>query len=177
MILSDIGANTLLLSDSVFIRSQRTGNRLALIADFVEAGGGLLMIGGYLTFQGIQAKGNYHGTAIDAILRWRSRPRTTGSNVRTGLSRPCEKVVNPVLAGLDDWPALLGYNRAALRPPDSRLLASVDDDPLIAVREVGRGEVAVFSSDCGPHWGPPDFVAWSGYPKLWRNLVTWLARR
>jgi uncharacterized membrane protein len=160
----------------VFIRSQRTGNRLALIADFVEAGGGLLMIGGYLTFQGIQAKGNYQGTAIDAILPVALKATDDRVERPDGVVPTVREGGHPVLAGLDHWPALLGYNRATLRP-DAKLLAAIDDDPLIAVRQVGRGRSAVFSSDCGPHWGPPDFVAWSGYPQLWRNLVTWLARR
>ena len=39
------------------------------------------------------------------------------------------------------------------------------------------GRPAVFSSDCGPPWGPPEFVAWSCYPLRWRTLVAWLARR
>ena len=68
VILSDIGANTLLLPDRVSVRSERTPNRLSLLSEFVGEGGGLLMVGGYLTFQGIQAKGNYHGTPVDDIL-------------------------------------------------------------------------------------------------------------
>jgi uncharacterized membrane protein len=42
------------------------------------------------------------------------------------------------------------------------------------VRTVGRGRSAIFASDCGPHWGPPVFLAWEGYPRLWNNLVAWL---
>ena len=68
VVLSDIGANTLLLPDRVSVRSERTPNRLSLLSEFVGEGGGLLMVGGYLTFQGIQAKGNYHGTPVDDIL-------------------------------------------------------------------------------------------------------------
>ena len=55
------------------------------------------------------------------------------------------------------------------------MLARFGDDPFIAVREPGKGRSAVFSSDCGPHWGPPAFVNWAGYGPLWTNLVTWLA--
>jgi len=35
---------------------------------------------------------------------------------------------------------------------------------------------AAFASDCAPHWGPADFLAWEGYPRFWGNLVEWLAR-
>ena len=34
-------------------------NALALIKEYVSNGGGLLMIGGYLSFTGIEAKANY----------------------------------------------------------------------------------------------------------------------
>ena len=68
VILSDIGANSLLLPDRVAIRSESWPNRLHLIRDFVNDGGGLLMVGGYLTFQGIQAKGNYKGSPVEDVL-------------------------------------------------------------------------------------------------------------
>src|SRR5271163_4287853 len=45
VILSDIGANTLLLRDSTFMRSEITSNRLELLRTYVEEGGALLMIG------------------------------------------------------------------------------------------------------------------------------------
>jgi uncharacterized membrane protein len=134
------------------------------------------MIGGYLTFQGIQAKGNYHGTAVDAVLPVSLKATDDRVERPEGIAPTITDPAHPVVSGLDGWPTLLGYNASALRP-GAHLVAEVDGDPLIAVRDVGKGRTAVFSSDCGPHWGPPEFVAWSGYPRLWRNLVTWLARR
>ena len=56
VVLSDIGSNTLLLHSDTFERSVAMPNRLALLRDYVADGGGLVMIGGYLTFQGIDAK-------------------------------------------------------------------------------------------------------------------------
>ena len=61
VILSDIGSNSLLLSPDTFERSLPAPNRLALLRDWVAAGGGLIMVGGYLTFQGIEGKGRYAG--------------------------------------------------------------------------------------------------------------------
>src|SRR5688572_11036587 len=63
VILSDIGTNTLLLHPDTFERSRAMPNRLALLRDYTAAGGGLVMVGGYLTFQGIDAKARYAGTA------------------------------------------------------------------------------------------------------------------
>jgi len=174
VILSDIGANTLLLPDRSFIRSEATANRLDLIAGFVENGGGLLMIGGYLTFQGIQAKGNYCGTAVDRILPVSLSPHDDRVETPQGSRPVMVDPTHPVAEGLTNWPVLLGYNRARLRP-EGHLVATLGDDPLIAVRQVEAGRSAIFASDCGPHWGPPAFVGWEGYGHLWNNLVRWLA--
>ena len=158
------------------MRSKRGANRLVLLRDFVRAGGGLLMVGGYLTFQGIAAKGNYHGSPVEEVLPVLLSAGDDRHEAPEGLLPVMVEPEHPVLSGLADWPALLGYNRATLHP-EATLVASIDGDPLIAVRNVGSGRSAVFSSDCGPHWGPPEFLAWPGYGRLWTNLVTWIAGR
>ena len=68
VILSDIGSNSLLLSPDTFERSISAPNRLVLLRDWVAAGGGLIMVGGYLTFQGIEGKGRYAGSAVEEAL-------------------------------------------------------------------------------------------------------------
>ena len=68
VILSDVGANTLLLHPLVFTQSVRFPNRLQLLADYVEQGGALGMMGGYMTFQGIGGKGQVAGgQGVDAV--------------------------------------------------------------------------------------------------------------
>ena len=176
VILSDIGSNTLLLPDRTAIRSEPSPNRLHLIRDFVLGGGGLLMVGGYLTFQGIQAKGNYKGSAVEDVLPVELFASDDRSEQPQGISPAIVSADHPVLAGLSDWPHFLGYNRSTLRA-GAQALATLGGDPFIAVREVGRGRSAIFASDCGPHWGPPAFVNWAGYATLWMNLVAWLGGR
>jgi uncharacterized membrane protein len=174
VILSDIGANTLLLPDRTAIRSEPSPNRLELLREFVKAGGGLLMVGGYLTFQGIQAKGNYKGSPVEDVLPIELFATDDRSEQPQGVSVDIIDAGHPTVAGLTGWPKFLGYNRSQLRV-DAHLIASVGSDPFIAVRQVGQGRSAIFASDCGPHWGPPAFVEWSGYGPLWTNLATWLA--
>jgi uncharacterized membrane protein len=174
VILSDIGANTLLLPHRVFVGSEPTPSRLQLIHDFVAEGGGFLMIGGYLTFQGIQAKGNYKDTPVEDALPIEFLPFDDRRERPDGVTPTIVEANHPVLAGLSNWPQFLGYNRSIARS-DARVLARVGDDPFIAVRDVGRGRSAIFASDCGPHWGPPPFLAWNGYGALWTNLARWLA--
>ena len=176
IILSDIGANTLLLPERTAVRSERTANRLDLIADFVRNGGGLLMVGGYLTFQGIQAKGNYKDSPVEAVLPIILQATDDRSEQPQGVVPEIVDPTHPLVAGLSEWPHFLGYNKSTLHD-DADLVARIGSHPLIAARTVGRGRSAVFSSDCGPHWGPPAFVNWPGYPRLWVNLATWLARR
>jgi uncharacterized membrane protein len=173
--LSDIGANSLLLPNATFVNSKPTPNRLAAIRSYVERGGGLLMIGGYLTFQGIQAKGNYHGSDVEAVL---PVVLQSGDDRREHPEGVTPKIVNaahPLMDGLTQWPMFLGYNSASLRE-GATLLASIDGDPFIAVQEFGKGRGAIFASDCGPHWGPPEFLAWQGYGRLWCNLAQWLGK-
>lgn len=66
VILSDIGANTLLLPVETFTKSIKKPDRAKVIRDYVMEGGSLLMIGGYLTFSGVDAKGKWHDTAVQA---------------------------------------------------------------------------------------------------------------
>lgn len=176
IVLSDIGSNSLLLPPVVFELGQRAPNRLKLLKEWVEGGGGLMMAGGYLSFQGFQAKANYAGTPIDEILpvqisRWDDRIEAPEGAVG--------RIVAPahdVLIGLDEeWPALLGYQQLTMRP-EGEMLAEINGDPLLSVRHVGAGRTLAFASDISPHWAPQEFMDWDGYSKLFNNCVRWLAR-
>ena len=175
VILSDIGANSILLAPQTFERSQPAPDRLAAVAEYVRGGGGLLMIGGYLSFAGIEGKARYHGTPVEEAL-----PVTIAA-VDDRVEQPQGVRPEPVASGhpvLDGvpapWPALLGYNRVTERP-GAEVLVRCAGDPLVACWEYGAGRSAVFTSDCAPHWAPPEFVAWPGYRRLWPNLLRWLA--
>jgi len=174
VILSDIGANSLLLSPDTFDRSAIAPNRLASIEQYVRDGGGLLMIGGYLSFAGIDGKARYHATPVEAVL-----PVTISAHddraerpegVRPAVSQPGHQVLDGVPA---DWPTLLGYNQVTAKP-EAQVLVYCGTDPLLTVGRHGAGRSAAFASDCAPHWCPPGFMDWPGYDPLWGNLVRWL---
>ncbi len=83
MILSDLGANTLLLHPDVWFKGEPVPNRLRLLREWVAGGGGLMMIGGYYSFQGINAGARYHRTPVEAgAARSTACPTTTGSRCR-----------------------------------------------------------------------------------------------
>ena len=175
VILSDIGSNTLLLHPATFERSVAMPNRLALLRDYVAAGGGLVMVGGYLTFQGIDAKARYAGTPVEEALPVTLLPVDDRVEAPEGTIPVVRAADHPIVAGLPgEWPALLGYNR--LRPkPQATVVVEVGPDPLLAVWEFGDGRAVAFASDCGPHWAPPGFVEWDGYARLWQGMVGWVA--
>ena len=177
VILSDIGANTLLLHPDTWLRGRPHPNRLQVLREWVLGGGGLAMAGGYLSFQGIDGRARYRGTPVEEVLPCLIDPWDDRVEVPEGFSPTARKVAHPVLEGMpDEWPLLLGYNR--VRPKDDALtLASHGDDPILAVRNAGQGRTLAWASDVGPHWCPDEFVAWEGYGRLWANAVTWLAGR
>lgn len=176
VILSDVGANTMLLPPQVFKHGRRFPNRLKLLAHWVrDGGGGLMMAGGYLSFQGFQAKANYHGTPIEDILPVTISPFDDRVEAPEGIAATLTGVHHPVTAGLDEtWPFLLGYQRLTARD-DAQVLAVADADPLVVIRHVGNGRTLAFASDISPHWAPDEFMTWPGYASLFAQAVSWLA--
>lgn len=175
VLLSDIGANTLLLSPAVFNQGRPRPNRLRLLAEWTRQGGGLAMAGGYLSFQGFQAKANYHGTPVEEILPVTILPYDDRVEAPQGVVGRLTGDPHPVTAGLSsEWPLLLGYQRLTAKP-DATVLATVEGEPLLVVRTEGRGRTLAFASDVSPHWAPEEFMAWPGYAALFSQAMTWLA--
>ena len=177
VMLSDIGANTLLLHPDTFVRSVPTANRLVSLKDYVLNGGGLVMIGGYLTFQGIDGKGQYASSPIEQVLPVKLYHHDDRKENPQGVVPRVGDTGHQITHGLgEEWPALLGYNEVVAKP-DGRVLVRVGGDPLIAIGEFGKGRSVAFTSDCGPHWAPPPFVDWEGYTPLWNNIANWVSRQ
>jgi len=177
VILSDIGADTLLLHPDTFVRGERTPNRLGVVDEWVRSGGALLMVGGYMSFAGFEGKGRYHATPVEECLPVHIEGYDDRSERPEGVHPQVRDVDHPVLAGLGEpWPYFLGYNRIRAKEGAGVLLA-VEDDPFLVVGGRGDGRSAAFASDCSPHWGSPDFMAWDGYATFWDQLLGWLTKR
>jgi uncharacterized membrane protein len=175
VMLSDIGANTLLLHPDTFTRSKVLPNRLHALRDYVAAGGGLVMVGGYMTFQGIDGKAQYAGTAVEEALPVTLLKHDDRRECPQGAVPHVSDPGHAIVDGLpDQWPELLGYNHVQAKP-DAEVLARVGGDPLLVVGSFEKGRGVAFTSDCGPHWAPPPFVEWDGYSKLWNGIANWAA--
>jgi uncharacterized membrane protein len=174
-VLSDIGANSFLLTDDVFLRSETSVNRLSLLCDFVRRGGGLVMIGGYMSFSGIDGRARFGMSPLAEVLPVTMLDHDDRVEMPEGLSVQVELPDHPVLGGTPaDWPVLLGYNRTVPKA-ESTVVARHGDDPLLAVSEVGNGRTVAFASDFAPHWAPPEFIKWEHYAHLWTSIVQWAA--
>jgi len=170
IVLSDIGSNTFLLQNETFYQMNIIPNSLELIKEFVADGGGFLMIGGYLSFTGIDAKARYKMTPIGDVLPVELLDYDDRVEVPQGV-RPTRICDHRILEGLEEeWPRFLGYNRFQVKPGAEELV-KIDSDPLLVVGSYGNGKTAAFASDCSPHWGSNEFTGWSSYPDLWVNLI------
>jgi uncharacterized membrane protein len=178
IILSDIGSNTLLLHPDTWIRSRRTPNRLKLIRDYAGEGGGVMMIGGYFSFQGMNGGARYHGTPIEEVLPVEILPYDDRVEVPEGFVPVILERRHPILDGFRGaWPALLGFNEVRAKP-DATVLATVSAEygakPLLVAGGYGKGRTLAWTSDIGPHWLPPEFAGWKGYARLWIQALDWL---
>ncbi len=178
VILSDVGANALLLHPDTFARSPPRPDSLLVVRDYVEGGGGLIMVGGYLTFAGIEGKARDTGTPVEEVLPGTISPgddrveRPAGALPRAALAS------HPILAGVPEgeWPALLGHNRVAPKP-GAEVVAPVGSDPLIVAGAPRPGPRPGLRQRRRPPPDPTALRGLAGYAPLWAGMAAWVAGR
>lgn len=173
VVLSDIGANSFQLPPETWLEGKASPDRLETLAQWTRDGGALMMAGGYLSFQGFQARANFARSAITDVL-----PVTMSDyddRVETSAGAPVASTSGELgaLVG-SSAPNLLGYNRVFAKS-DATVHATVGEDVLIATATPGAGRSLVWTSDIGPHWCPQTFVEWEGFQPLMAGMITWLA--
>jgi uncharacterized membrane protein len=182
LILSDIGANAILLHTDTWLKSLQTPNRLKLIRSYVENGGGLLMVGGYYSFQGINGGARFRDTPVEDVLPVSIYSFDDRLEVPEGCVPKVESS-HAIIEGLNvsEAPVLLGLNEVVAKPEAQVLLATEIDrgriHPLLVVGEASSGRTAAWTSDIGPHWMPEEFLAWRGTATLFDRLLHWLAKK
>ena len=178
--ISDVGALTLLVTPDA--RAGHVGiNRLEVLKAYVESGGGLMLAGGYMGFQGMFGTARFHDTPSKTSCPSVVCPIATAWRCRKACRPPSCSPSHPIFAGIEGpWPPILGMNKLDFRSDgSSQLLATCHyrgtDWPLLAVRNHGRGRTVAWATDIGPHWLSQDFLGWPLYGKLMANIVRWLA--
>ncbi|WP_337269162.1 glutamine amidotransferase [Oryzifoliimicrobium ureilyticus] len=182
IILSDIGANSLLLPPDVWLHGKPVANRLKIIREWTAKGGGLIMAGGYFSFQGIDGKARWRRTPVEEALPVVCLPYDDRLEVPEGFRAVLTAKSHPILSGIDrEWPLLLGANEVLVKDdPSVEVLATLPQEegahPLLVTGSHGAGRTVAWTSDIGPHWLPNSFVSWPGYAQLWLNILRWAVK-
>ncbi|HWR22676.1 MAG TPA: glutamine amidotransferase [Feifaniaceae bacterium] len=177
--ISDLGSNSLLFHPEVLLKSGRKPNRLSSIKEYVRRGGGFLMIGGYMSYAGVENKARFHETPIEDLMPVEILPYDDRVELVEGFKPEVMLPGHPMLAGLTDIPHMLFYNRTIVKAGADLVLANRERgriDPILAVWDFGEGRAAAFTPDCAPHGAPPEFYNWPHYGRFFANLLRYLAK-
>lgn len=173
VVISDAPSDSFLLHPQT-LAGERLPNRFKLINSYVRNGGGFVMVGGWMSFCGFHAKARYYQTPLADILPVKISTHDDRMEVPEGIIPEIVLKDHPILAGIPaDWPFFLGYNKTIEHR--GQMVMTINSDPMLVVDTVGKGRVAVFTSDVLPHWGPKEFVSWDYYGRFWAQLFKWAA--
>ncbi len=202
------GANTsspapdVIILDNVDIQGLNAASWKA-IAERVEKGVGLMMIGGYHSF----GPGGFHGSPLADVLPIEiglAQRQQFGEPVRQDVQLPGPLHMQPAaplgarhpvmqlgkagdgaggVSSGNVWtklPPLDGANRIERRElkPNAQVLAEADDTqkhPLLVAGQSGAGRVLAFAGDSTWRWQMGGFG--KAHRRFWRQCVLWLAKK
>lgn len=179
--------DAIILQDIDAIR-YKLAQHLPALANYVESGGGLIMVGGPSSFAG----GNYARTPLDAVLpveqiasddAYDPAPFVPGYT-EAGRAAPITRGLRDLVG--EDLPTMHGANLlGAARPGSivlwehSRLQVSGARMPILALGEAGDGRSIALAVDDTHELAFGQFaskVAGRSYGALWDGLLGWLMR-
>jgi uncharacterized membrane protein len=192
---------------SDFIASQLGAAAAAALVDQVQAGAGLIMIGGWGSFT--SENGFWGRSPIGPLLPVICADADDRRNVAGGVWLEAAMPAHPILAGLDlaAPPVICGYNEVTVAPgatlvlrgrhvafgaPRDGVLTPLPGTaaPLLVVGRSGMGRTVTYMSDLVPHWvgGLVDWGterrrldsgAWVGdqYVTFVLNMIGWAATK
>lgn len=167
VLLSDIGADTLQITDQV-ADGVADVDRCKVLAEWVREGGSLGMIGGYMSLAGKGGQARYHSTPIGEVLPVEIQAGDDRIETPAGATpHPTDILMNDIP---DEWPYVLGYNRL-VATESSETWATVNDDPFLVVDDIDNGSSFAYATDCAPHWASEEFLEWEYFPKLWQHII------
>lgn len=173
--LLDNDYSAIVLSD--YSAGNFSAGQIAALIKKIESGMGLVMIGGWDSFTGVN--GNYGTTTLREVLPVIMSP----VDDRVNYSQTClieKNLDHPIIDGLpfDEKPtAIGGFNKFTAKPDAKTILSArrfevtrengkfifrpfEKADPLLVTGQFAKGRVAAFASDVAPHWVGP-FVDWA----------------
>ncbi len=167
-----------------------TPDQIRLLAQAVDKGAGLIMLGGPSSL----GAGGWGGTELSRIL-----PSDVGPNDGEVIAGDEGIKVVPNAFGLENYvlrlhpnpaenariwsllPSIPGYNRLGRPKPGAFVLATAGPDPvMIGLDAVGKGRVLAFGGETWPWarpWAGPSNDGLLAFSRFWRQATLWLARR
>jgi len=148
-------------------------DRLRLTLDAVKAGKGLMLLGGWYSFTGETGKGGWGRTILREAIPVKCLDFEDLVESTEGYYPEVTPEGRRVFGdSLGDIPPILGYNQTT-EIPEGKVLLRVKGtgDPLLAVRQLGKGRVLAYTSDPAPHWGL-NFVYWKHYNDFWLKCLS-----
>ena len=147
---------------------------LLAIRQFVEAGGGLVVLGGYWAF----GRGGYHGTPLAEMLPVKFDERGAIAASQKGW------VLKP--AASTDWmkgcdfsarPGAFHIHKVKAKP-QATVHITAGEHPVVVSWAFGRGRVMAFALTVNgePKADGLPFWEWRGWPKLLGQAVEWAAK-
>jgi uncharacterized membrane protein len=185
LIISDVEAKCFHLFPSFFNRSVRKNtvetfpDRLTSIKSWIEGGGGLMMLGGWLSFSGVLGKSGWGRSSFSNALPVQCM--ATEDLVESSAGFTAEVLVpdHPVVRGLswESFPPIFGYNEVTEKPWGEVLVRVRETGhPLVVVGEYGKGRILTYMSDPAPHWGI-NFELWENYDAFWQQSLNWVKKQ
>lgn len=166
--------------------SQLTASHQQLIRERVNAGVGLIMLGGHESF----GPGGWGQSAIAEVLPTEMRPADGQSDqplkivpTATGLRHYVLRLAETDDANRKVWESLRGLdggsNWTSLKPGAIVLAETPEKSPLLVSQEFGSGRTLAFAGDTTWRWRfQPAFEAGRrAHNQFWRQIVLWLARK
>ena len=185
VVISDVESKCFHLYPSFFNRARRENrvvtfpDRLEMLKGWVRGGGGLMMLGGWLSFSGAKEMGGWRRSTIAEVLPVEC---LVGEDLVESSAGYTPEVVlpdHPLAKGLPwaSFPPIFGYNELIAKP-HGQVVVRVKETghPLVVAGEFGKGRVCIYASDPAPHWGI-NFELWDGYDAFWRQAMRWTSRR
>jgi len=179
LVFSDVDAKLFQLDPSFFDREKfgrrvlTFPDRIRLTIEAVREGKSAMFLGGWYSFTGEIGKGGWGRTRLTEILPVRCLEYEDLIESTEGFTARLTDAGREAFAGidLDTMPPILGYNKTLPRE-DCRVLMEVKEtgDPLVAVRDFGKGRVLAYTSDPAPHWGC-NFIYWERYADFWLRCL------
>jgi len=85
---------------------------------------------------------------------------------------PRQTAASPILTGIESVPQLAGYVATTPKLAGRVILATHQDDPLLAAWQYGLGRAVAWTSDATGRWAQ-NWVGWDGFSRFWAQAVRW----